>query len=451
MTFMSPTRRMVRLPAVLLAACLLLQAAHPIKPGFNLFSAEQDVQLGREAAQQVERQVAVVRNAPELESYISRLGQTLARASTAPNYPYTFKLVAEKGINAFALPGGPVYVHTATIAAADNEAQLAGVVAHEIAHVALRHSTNQASKAYAWQIPLAIAGGVMGGSLVGQLAQLGISFGVNSVFLKYSRDAERDADLLGAQMMAKVGYDPVEMARFFEKLESQGGGRGVQFLSDHPNPGNRVKYVQDEIRTLPQRQYTRGSGDFSRYREMAARVPLRDGQRGYVDQPSGNHRHPEFPSSEFREFRGSGFRLAYPANWQTYGSEGGATLAPRDGLVQDRGGSVHIALGAIAGYFAPDSDNITTATNQLVQDLRAKNPDLRLLRGQRQRVTVDGSPGETLLLVGTSPFGSQREIDALLTAMRPEGLFYLVLIAPESDYNSLRPVFSQIENSVRFR
>src|SRR5712692_3710123 len=349
--------RIVRCAVALLAASSLL-AQHQIKPGFNLFSRDQDVQLGKEASQEVEKQVALLRNAPELQSYISQLGQKLARVSQAPDYPYTFKIVAEKGINAFALPGGPVYVHAETIAAADNEAQLAGVMAHEISHVALRHSTHQASKAYAWQIPLAIAGGVTGGSMLGQLAQLGISFTVNSVFLKYSRDAEREADLVGAQTMAKAGYDPIEMARFFEKLKGEGGGgRATQFLSDHPDPGNRVKYVQDEIRTMPPRQYAASSPDFARYRDMAARIPSRDPRRGYVDQPSDKHQHPEYPSSDFREFRAAGFRLNYPSNWQTYGGENAVTIAPREGLAQDRNGGVQIGMGAMAGYFQPDTTN----------------------------------------------------------------------------------------------
>jgi Zn-dependent protease with chaperone function len=438
---------------VLWLAVSAAAAPREIKPGFNLFSRDQDIQLGREAQQQVEKEVPVVHNAPELENYISQLGMKLAKVSQAPDYPYNFHIVADKNINAFALPGGPVYVHTATIAAADNEAQLAGVLAHEISHVALRHSTNQASKAYAWQIPLAIAGGAAGGSLLGQLAQLGIGLGVNSVLLKYSRDAEHDADIVGAQTMARAGYDPVEMARFFEKLKSQGGGgSALQFLSDHPDPGNRVQYVEAEVKTFPPRQYTKGSPDFARYRQMAAQIPAPQLKRSYNDQPSGNHPHASFPSSDLRTFRGAGFHLSYPSNWQPFGNENEAaiTIAPRDGLVQGSEG-VQIGLGMIAGYFSPDSNNLTTATNQFVEDLQAKNAGLRPLRGQRRSTTVDGVNAETVLLSGASPLGRQREIDSLLTALRPQGLFYLVLIAPESDYNSLRPIFVQIENSVRFQ
>jgi Zn-dependent protease with chaperone function len=430
-----------------------VQAARQVKPsGFNLFSRDQDVQLGKEAQQEVEKQVPVVHNAPELESYISQLGQKLAKVSQAPDYPYNFHVVADKNINAFALPGGPVYVNTGTIAAAENEAQLAGVMAHEISHVALRHSTNQASKAYALQIPLAVVGGAAGGSLLGQLTKLGIGLGANSLLLRYSRDAEHDADIVGAQTMARAGYDPIEMARFFEKLKAQGGSQGLQFLSDHPSPGNRVQYVSEEVRTLPQRPTSKGSPDFPRYRDMATRIAVPTQKRGYMDQPSNSHPHPEFPSGDFREFQGDGFRVAYPSNWQPYGQQGqgSVTMAPREGLVQTQAG-VQIGMGAIAGYYSPDSDNLTTATNQFLQDLQAKNPDMRPLRGQRQSTVVDRTNAEALVMVGKSPLGNQREIDSILTALRPQGLFYLVLITPESDYSSLRPVFVQMENSVRFQ
>ncbi len=260
-------------PLLLALLCLALggaaSAARKIKPGFNVFSKEQDVQLGREASHQVEKEVELVNDA-SLSSYVSNLGQRLASVSSAPEYPYSFKVVADKTINAFALPGGPIYVHTGTIVAAENQAQLGGVLAHEIAHVALRHSTNQASKATLVKLPLAAAGAALGqgGSLLGDLARLGIGFGVTSTFLKYSRDAERDADIVGARTMAQAGLDPLEMAQFFEKLQSQGRG-GVQFLSDHPNPGNRVKYVQDEIRQMPPRSYSKGSSDFPAIRDRA--------------------------------------------------------------------------------------------------------------------------------------------------------------------------------------
>lgn len=260
---------------LLAAAGLVAQGPRQLRPGFNLFSRDQDVQLGKEAAAEIEKQVMVL-NDPELEGYVRRIGEKLAATPEAAGFPYSFKIVHDKSINAFALPGGPTYLHTGLLAAADNEAQVAGVMAHEIAHVALRHGTNQLSKANLIQLPaiLAIWAAERKGSLWGQVAQLGVGLGVNSVLLKYSRDAERDADLLGTRMMARVGYDPVEMARFFEKLEASGGSRGLQFFSSHPNPGNRVKAVQAELQFLPSGPYTKGDvQDLERIKRRIAALP----------------------------------------------------------------------------------------------------------------------------------------------------------------------------------
>lgn len=186
-------------------AGLLWAAPRTLKPGFNLFTPRQDIQLGRELAAQVERQVPRLRDS-QVEACVARIGRRLAAQPEAGGYPYTFRVTNDRSVNAFALPGGPVYVNRGLITAVDNEAQLAGVMAHEIAHVALRHSTNQASKAQLIQIPAMLASGIAGEGLAGQLARMGIGLGANSALLKFSRSAERDADLLGARIMARAGY-----------------------------------------------------------------------------------------------------------------------------------------------------------------------------------------------------------------------------------------------------
>jgi predicted Zn-dependent protease len=244
-----------------------------LKPGFNVYSKDQDVELGKAAAQEVRKQVEIVNN-QELQSYISRLGHRLSSVPQAEDYPYTFTLVNDSSINAFALPGGPVFVHIGLLKAADNEAQLVGVLAHEISHVALRHATSEASKATLVQLPAVVAGQAIGQeSTIAQLGQLGLGLGVNSVLLKYSRDAEREADALGTQIMSQAGYNPLEMARFFEKLEAEGGARAPEFLSSHPNPGNRVSAVRAEIATMQQRDYRADTGQFPRMRQLAGQLP----------------------------------------------------------------------------------------------------------------------------------------------------------------------------------
>lgn len=253
------------------------QEPHHFQPGFNLFSKQQDVQLGQEAAAQVHKQMTVIKD-PVLTDYVNRVGKKLASSKEAQDsgFPFTFEIVADPSINAFALPGGPMFINTGLLRAVDNEAQLAGVMGHEMSHVILRHGTNQASKANLIQLPAALAAGMAGkGSMMGQLAQLGIGLGANSVLLKFSRTAESQADLTGSHIMAESGYDPMEMARFFEKLNTQGGsGNGSisQFFSDHPNPGNREQAIQQEARLLSQKRYGYQTGDFSRMKAAVAKI-----------------------------------------------------------------------------------------------------------------------------------------------------------------------------------
>ena len=436
-----------------LAFAVAGQAKHKdLKPGWNLFSKEQDVQLGREAAAQVEQQLPIVRDA-NIQRYVESIGRRLASAPEADRYPYTFKVVNEGSINAFALPGGPTYVHTGLIKAAENEAQLAGVMAHEIAHVALRHGTNQASKANLLQLPAMLAGAVVGGGggLMGQLAQLGIGLGANSVLMKYSRDAERQADLLGAQMMAHAGYNPLEMARFFEKLAAQGGRGGPSFMSSHPDPGDRMKLVQEEIQTLPQRNYTMGdSGELrqiqSRLGSLPAQTGTRSRQAGVVGQ--GDPR----PSGRFREYRSSAFAISHPDNWEVFGDQGGvsATIAPRSGLVQDQSGNVAVGYGVMVSGFTPhrDGGNLASDTQDLLGQLRQSNPAMQV-SGRQTRANLNGQQALVTTLSNQSPLGG-REIDMLVTVERPQGLLYFVFIAPEQDWRQMQPVFEQMLRSVRF-
>ncbi len=249
-------------------------AAQTPRPGFNLFSKQQDVQLGTTAESQVLQQYQEVRN-PFLEDYLRRVGERLAQTPQARDsgFQFQYHLLNSKDVNAFALPGGPVNVFTGLISTTDNEAQLAGVLAHEMSHVILRHGTNQASKAELFKIPEVLAGAALGGTTLGRLASAGLGLGLNGLFLKYSRTDESQADALGARLMAEAGYNPVEMAYFFEKLESQPGSRAPQFLSDHPNPGNRVKAVEREIQTFPQAQYGYSTGEFDRAKSLVAQLP----------------------------------------------------------------------------------------------------------------------------------------------------------------------------------
>lgn len=222
------------------------------EPGFNLFTPEEDVTIGRESADKVRGELPVLENST-IEGYLADLGTKLAGHAPGERFPYSFAVLDVRDINAFALPGGVVFVNRGTLEAVKDEGELAGVIAHEIGHVALRHGTSQMSKAYVAQKGFDILrrlGG--GGSRPGdanEVAEAVGGVGLNTLFLKFSRDAENQADAVGARMLAEAGYDPIEMARFFDNLPR--GPNGPSFLSDHPALGDRASAVAEMRRGLP--------------------------------------------------------------------------------------------------------------------------------------------------------------------------------------------------------
>jgi hypothetical protein len=420
-----------------------------LRPGWNIFSPEQDVEMGREVAAQAERELPIMNNR-QAASYIDSLGKALAARAPGERYPYTFKIVNERSINAFALPGGYIYIHRGTIEAAQNEAQLASVMAHEIAHVSLRHGTNQVSKAYVAQVPLSILGGVLGsGSVGGVLAQLGIGFAANSILLKYSRDAERQADLLGAQILYDAGYQPHEMVEFFERLQAESRGRAVEFFSSHPNPENRIRNVQTEIENLggSRPQARLDSNQFQQVRNMMTSAAAAPGGRpGRTDSRTGR---PEAPSTRFVRYNGNDLQFDYPSNWRVYGQGNALSVAPEGGIV-----SGNLAWGMMVASYEPDYDydqrvTLQSATDMLLSELRRSNPQMRTSRG-RERINVAGYRGLSMQLTNESPIGG-REINWLVTVLHPDGtLFYFVAVAPENEYTRYTRAFDEVLDTVRF-
>src|SRR5262245_28613333 len=323
-----------------------------LKPGWNLFSTQQDIDMGGQVSREAERQLQILHDR-QATAYIDSLGRQLAAHAPGPRYPYQFKIVNDKAINAFALPGGFVYVNRGAIEAADNEAQIAGVIAHEIGHVVLRHGTHQASTAYVAQAPLAILGGVLGSNSVGSvLGQLGVSFATSSLLLKYSRDAESQADLMGTQILHDSGYDPRAMVEFFEKIQAQSKGRAIQFLSDHPNPENRIGNVQREIERLggmaPNARAD--SPEFHTVKSSIASLPAarKSASAGSRPTDSRNGR-PAAPSGRMTTSNFQDIQLRYPDNWRQYGQGSAMTITPDGGIINDA-----LAYGMMMSIFEPD-------------------------------------------------------------------------------------------------
>lgn len=434
---------------VLLVAGSLYADRTRLKPGMNFFNEKQDVELGREASGDAEKQLPLL-NKRVVDDYLNALGQRLAKVAPGYRYPYQFKTVNQVEINAFALPGGFLYVNRGTIEAAENEAQLAGVMAHEISHVALRHGTNQLSKAILVQAPLAIGVGMLGGgSLAGQLAQLGIQVGFTSVFLKFSRTAETQADVLGTQVLYDAGYDPQAMADFFNVLEKKGKGRSIEFFSSHPNPENRQKRIEEEVKNLGRlAKPRRDSEDFQAVRSYLrglSPAPKAGEQPRAEERERPTIRRPAPPSARFLGYRHADYALTYPENWEVYESGTQVVFAPEGGV-----GEKAIAYGAIVNVLdLEDSrETLEQASDRLVRQMIQSNPGMK--EADRDRAQVDGRRALAVRLSSRSPLAGN-EVDLLYTTKLDGDLFYVIFIVPESDNRAYRPTFEKMVDSIRFR
>jgi len=411
-------------------------------------------------------------NDSRVDNYLNSVGRRLTAQTPGYKFPYTYKAINDRAINAFALPGGHIYINRGTIEAANTEAQLAGVMAHEASHVALRHGTNQASKASAAQMPLAILGGLLGSNSTGAaLAQLGAGFTVNSILLKYSRDAESQADTMGTQILYDAGFDPRGMSQFFETLQAQDkGGNRVAFFNSHPNPDRRIENVNEEIGRLgnAQRGSNAGSQEFAQIKRHVQSLPApRPNQLQAQQRPNAPGR-PQGNSERFVSFENALLRIDHPDNWQAYGQGDAVTIAPRGGMISDRNGNQAMAYGVLVNLYEPHSDRYAQklqgpgfgqgsampaeeATDQLVETLRQSNPNMRVVR-RHEGIDVNGERGLSTYLSSDSPLqGGGRETNWLITLPRPEGLLFVVFTAPEREFQGYENAFQQMLYSVRVK
>ena len=441
-----------------------------IKYHSNKYSVQDDVKLGRQAAQEAEAQFPLMRDA-EVQSYVERVGERLVRAIPSqfqhPEFDYYFKVVNARDINAFALPGGPMYVNRGMIEAARSEGEMAGVMAHEISHVALRHGTAQASKGQKYGLLAGIAGiagTILGGPGVGQLAQA--PFAV--YLLKFSREYETEADILGAQIMADAGYDPRDLANMFRTIQSQGGGSSGGFLSSHPNPKDRYERINREAQMLRVNAGMRDSRDFARIQERLrgyGRAPsmeeiARSGQRNPVGENTGNYPsnapnnapsgRVEYPSSRYQGvsiFNG-GVRLTVPANWRQVNDSGNSVWFVPEGGYGSYNGQAIFTHGANFGVAQTSNSNLQRATEELINSLAQGNNRLRMSGGY-QRTTLDGRTALVSTLTNVNEATGRPEVVRLITTQLRSGqLFYMVAVAPQNE-RGFDGAFNTILRSVR--
>jgi beta-barrel assembly-enhancing protease len=443
---------------------LSVLAQTQIKYHSNKYSVQDDVQLGREAARQAESQFPLLRD-NEVQGYVEDIGRRLVAAIPSqfqhPEFQYYFKVVNARDINAFALPGGPMYVNRGMIQSARTEGEMAGVMAHEISHVALRHGTAQATKGQKYGLLAGIAGiagTIFGGPGVGQLAQA--PFAV--YLLKFSREYETEADVLGAQIMARAGYDPRDLANMFRTLEQQGAGGGG-FLSDHPNPSDRYARINREAQSLQVSAGMRDSRDFARVQQKLrgyGTAPTtaeiqRSGQRYPVGENTGNYpNNPpsgrvQYPSSRFQTvsiFNG-GVQVSVPSNWRQVNEGNAVWFVPEGGYGQVNGQPV-FTHGSSFGVFQTNNRNLQRATEELVNSFAQGSNSLRMSGGQ-QRTTMSGRTALFTTLSNTNEAtGRPENVRVITTQLRDGQLFYMIAVAPQNERN-FENAFETILRSIR--
>ncbi|MBV8708230.1 MAG: M48 family metalloprotease [Acidobacteriaceae bacterium] len=442
-----------------------------LAPCKNRYSPEQQIELGQKAREQVYQQMPVLPDNSPITQYIQQLGNKLAAQAPGYKWPYNFHVVNDAEINAFALPGGTIFVNLGAIQAAANEAQLAGVMAHEISHVVLQHSICNLEKQQRVGLLAGlgqIAAGIALGGAVGGVAQQGIGMVTGLGFLKMSRGAEKEADLEGVGILYDAGYDPHGMPEFFQTIESKYGEGGAQFMSDHPNPGNRTEYINKEITGfVPRSNLITTSPEFARIKAQVSDMHAYTAQEissgawkrqnpyqtvgAGMNQTAGGGAAPDLNvSGGWKSFSGSGFSLQIPGNWDVYQGGTAAMIGPRGGIARSAdNGAGNVIYGMLTDQYAPGGGvSGGAAMDALVSEITRDNPGVA--PGRQSAITVNGIQGQSVQCSNPSGNNGRGEQDWIVAFPARNGsLRYFVFVAPTPDFEKMRPTFQRILQSLR--
>ncbi len=431
----------------------------------NKYKVQDDIKLGSDAANEVEKTFPIL-NDSDATAYVERVGRRLVTAIpqqfNQPAFNYRFKVVNASDINAFALPGGPMYVNRGMIEKARNEGEMAGVMAHEISHVALRHATAQATEQGGIGKQLGMLGMILGGAILGGEAgaQLGM-LGAAAWMTKFSRRYESQADMLGSRIMADAGYDPRDLANVFKTIQGESKGGGPEWLSSHPDPGNRFEAINREAQYLRIRPVNFDMRrDFERTQARFRAMPpartmaqiekdAKSGGGGGVENPANNGRYTDRvaqPSTRTRSYAGLGWvRINVPQNWREFGSADDVQFAP-EGAYGDQG----LTHGTMLGIYADQSGNLQQASENYLNVILQNNSYLSQ-RGRMAQTYVGGRQAYTATLSGTSPVTRRTEIVTVYTTRLKNGTtVYIANVVPEGESCAYSNTFRNLLNSISF-
>ncbi len=476
MTSVMSFRRHALLPVFLLTAALGTAFGQTrITPPPNKYSPADDVKAGQEASQEAMKQLPMLNDAAT-EEYVQGIGQRLVAAIPPelqhPEFHYTFRVVNQKDINAFALPGGPMFVNRGMIESAHDEGEIAGVMAHELSHVVLRHGTAQQTKATPYEVGAVagqILGAIVGGGLGSIIAQ-GSNFGISTYFMKFSREYESQADIEGSQIMARAGYNPIDMANMFHTLAAQGGSNGPQWLSDHPDPGNREQRIRQEAAALHfNGQGLTNTAEFNSIRSRLAgmspaytaeQIAAQNKRGGYNNgngpvATSGRNNGGRIvqvsaPSGSFRTYQPSqGLRVSVPSNWmQVDAGQNSVTYAPDGAWFTDNSNNSAFTHGVEIGV-AQGTGNLQNDTNALLRNLSQSNPQMQQ-SGKARNDNVAGRNGLTVQLANVSEVTNQPEYISLSTTELNNGsMLYVIGVAPRNEAGTYDSAFKKVRQNLQ--
>ena len=458
-----------------LLTCPLAHARVELKPCHNSMSPEQQVEIGQKVVEQVYQQMPVLPDSSRVTQYVQSLGSKLVAQAPGHRWPYNFHVVNVADINAFALPGGSIFVNLGTIQAASNEAQLAAVMSHEISHVVLQHSVCNLEKEKRVGIFAGLgqiaSGLILGNSTLGALAQKGIGLTAGLSFLRMGREAEQQADLEGVGILYDAGYDPRAMPQFFETIQGKYGKGGAQFLSDHPNPGNRTEYVGREISSfVPRTHYVTNTADFTRIHQTVAGMraytskevdsgvwkrkdpnqTVSTGVNQYDASIPANSKVDTAPPQQWIAFTGNGFTMQVPSNWQAAGDRNSAMIAPPGGISPSADGKTgNLVYGVLTDLYRPDQNPANGDTfSTLIGELTRQNPGIE--PGRINNIRIGSVSAQSVDAINHSANAGSGEHDWIVGIPTDTEMRYFVFVSPEQDFSSMRPTFEHILNSIRF-
>lgn len=440
---------------------MLTMAQTQIKMPKIKASIEKDIKIGQEYSKEIEKVFPIIDNV-EANRYIQDIGDRLTNA-VPPQYKQPmncrFKIVHARDINAFALPGCFLYINTGMIMAARNEGEMAGVMAHEIMHAQLRHTIQQQKKLNNPLMQIGIIGVIFGGAVIG--GDAGAQGGMilaQAWMSKYSREFETQADISGAQTMARAGYDPNDLANMFRTIEAEGKGEGrpPEWLSSHPDPGKRYQYIENEaklLRVSPNPiKSTRGLDWMKRYiqslpraKTMAEIEKEAQGKAGQNPTAGGKYSNTvALPSTQVRGYTaGDVLRANVPNNWKELPDDQSVFFAP-EGAYGDDG----ITHGAMIGV-AKGTGNLQQDTSDYLQGLLQNNQYLKQQTGYSSG-RISGRNALATQLAGTSPINRKTELVTVYTiSLRTGELLYVIFVVPQNEEANYRNAFNNLRNSIQ--